>query len=255
MRNDALVCERSQDRLGGRGQSAAGCLFKEIRAAALTYSTYLSIVFHPDDGGKTCRAASGRRTTARCLDRCPRTLFDRRVSLCELEIAFSWMKKKKCCFPCQHLHRPPHLLFAFRATGTWTYLVLWLTRYPQGRRHGRLSAAYFPIAVMRSLSQVPSRPPTFPLYKARRPGSVTAPWGKLWNRMAGLVSGRADSAVRLPLIPYYPASPSFFSPFLITVSLRPPSFIVALPVPGHSLSGSAREKDLFLRGHKEESVF
>lgn len=93
MRSDALVCERSQDRLGGRGQSVAGCLFKEIRAAALTYSTYLSIVFHPDDGGKTCRAASGR-TTARCLDRCPRTLFDRKVTRSELDIAFSRMKKK-----------------------------------------------------------------------------------------------------------------------------------------------------------------
>lgn len=59
------------------------------------------------------------------------------------------------------------------------------------------------------------------------------------------MSGRADSAVRLPLIPYYPASPpsfSFFSPFLITVSLRPPSFIVALPLPGLSLSQAAREK-------------
>lgn len=101
---------------------------------------------------------------------------------------------------------------------------------------------------MRSLSQVPPRPPTFPLYKARSPGSVTAPWGKLWNRMAGLVSGRADSAVRLPLIPYYPASPlsfSFFSPFLITVSLRPPSFIVALPLPGHSLSQAVREKIIY----------
>lgn len=99
---------------------------------------------------------------------------------------------------------------------------------------------------MRSLSQVPSRPPTFPLYKARSPGSVTAPWGKLWNRMAGLVSGRADSAARLPLIPYYPASPlsfSFFSPFSYQRITSPFIFYSRTPFTGTlSLSGSAREK-------------
>lgn len=138
-----------------------------------------------------------------------------------------------------------HLLFAFpsasRATGTWTYLALWLTRCPLEGRHGGLSAAYFPIAVMRSVSQVPSCPPTFPLYKARSLGSVTAPRGKLWNRTAGLVSGRADSAVRLLLIPYYPAYPSpifFFFLFLITISPHHRSFLVALTLPGHCLSFS-----------------
>lgn len=118
-----------------------------------------------------------------------------------------------------------HALFAFPfaswATGTWTSLVLWLTRYPLEGWHGGLSAAYFPIAVMWSMSQVPSRPPTFPLYKARSPGSVTALRGKLWNRTAGPVSGRADSAVGLLLIPYYPACLSSFFLFLITISLHP----------------------------------
>lgn len=92
---------------------------------------------------------------------------------------------------------------------------------------------------MRSVSQVPSRPPTFPLYKARSPGSVTAPGGKLWNRTAGLVSGRAESAVRLLLIPYYPASPSslfFFFPFSYHHITSPSIFYSELPLPGHSLS-------------------
>lgn len=43
-------------RLGS--ERSGGCLFKEIRAAALTYSTYLSIVFRCDDEGKMCRAAN-----------------------------------------------------------------------------------------------------------------------------------------------------------------------------------------------------
>lgn len=160
--------------------------------------------------------------------------FDRKVTLSELEIAFSWMKK--CLMPTSAPFT--HLLFVFPFP-SWTYLVLWLTRYPRQGGHGGLSAAYFPIAVMRSVSQVPSRPPTFPLYKARSPGSVTAPGGKLWNRTAGLVSGRAESAVRLLLIPYYPASPSslfFFFSFSYHHITSPSIFYSKLPLPGHSLS-------------------
>lgn len=119
-------------------------------------------------------------------------------------------------------------------------------------------AAYFPIAVMRSLSQVPSRPPTLPLYKARSPESGTAPWGKLWNRIAGLVSGRADSAaVRLPLMPYYPANPAPppQPPTSPTPFLSPYHFTSIFYSRTPFISGGATEKNLFLRRHKEESVF
>lgn len=147
------------------------------------------------------RNVQGSVTTARCLDRCGQYCH-RKVTLSERKIAFFTEEKMPHANIC--IIHPPFVCIPLWIL-SHRHLDLsraWLTRYPLEGRHGGLSAAYFPIAVMWSVSQVPSRPPTFPLYKARSPGSVTAPRGKLWNRTAGLVSGRADSAAWLLLIPY-----------------------------------------------------
>lgn len=120
MRSDALVCGPSQDRAWRLGsECSGGYLFKEIRAATMTYSTSLCIVFHCDDEGKTCRAAE------RLLDVWTDVrgqYFNRKVTLSELEIAFSWMTK--CPTPTSAPFTQLCLHFASRATGTWIYLML-----------------------------------------------------------------------------------------------------------------------------------
>lgn len=194
-------------------------------------------------------------TTTLCLDRCAGTVF-----WCvskPVEVRSSFLTDEKMSHANNHtVYAPLAFPFASWTTDTWTYLVLWLTRYPPEGRHGGLSAAYFPIAVMRSVSQVPSRPPTFPLYKARIPRSSYAPEGKLWNRTAGLVSGRADSAVGLLIIPYYPARPCFFffflSPYHFTHNLLKSYSLYQDTV---SLYFQVEQENLFLHWHKEEPLF
>lgn len=78
-----------------------------------------------------------------------------------------------------------------------------------------------------------------------------------------MVSGRADSAVRLLLIPYYTARPSsafLFFPFSYHHITSPSIFYRRTPFQWDTVSltfsGGAGEKNLFLRQqHKEKPVF